>query len=276
MPPTTQPGSPTPAPAGHQRPATNGRRDPLRSGLVRSLVLHGLVIGGTLASGILPFSDREPMGDPNALLGGGVAITPVAKIPIPARVAEKTSVADDVESDLARTKPDEKNLEKQEKLDREAIELANERARKEMADRQAKQSKVDDDYKPDFLRSNAGRTAVSPMFAVQGSGGVGVGTGTPLGSRFGAYADLIKRRVAEKWRTNDVSGAVRNGVQVIVTFDIQRDGSARNIQVEKASGDLTLDYSTKRAILEAAPFPPLPAEFDRSSAHVEFVFQLQR
>jgi TonB family protein len=42
------------------------------------------------------------------------------------------------------------------------------------------------------------------------------------------------------------------------------------------SGNPTLDYSAQRAVLEAAPFPPLPAGFERDSARVEINFELKR
>jgi protein TonB len=63
---------------------------------------------------------------------------------------------------------------------------------------------------------------------------------------------------------------------VIITFDIQRDGSVRNAKVAQRSGNSTLDYSALRAVMDAAPFPPLPSDFDRNEANVELQFQLQR
>jgi outer membrane biosynthesis protein TonB len=42
------------------------------------------------------------------------------------------------------------------------------------------------------------------------------------------------------------------------------------------SGISALDYSVQRAILEASPFPPIPAGFDKDSARVEFTFELKR
>ena len=44
----------------------------------------------------------------------------------------------------------------------------------------------------------------------------------------------------------------------------------------QSSGSVALDYSAQRAITEAAPFEPLPAAYDGSSATIEFWFQLKR
>ena len=41
----------------------------------------------------------------------------------------------------------------------------------------------------------------------------------------------------------------------IVTFDLQRDGSVRNVRIAQSSGNKALDYSAQRAIYDASPFP---------------------
>ena len=56
----------------------------------------------------------------------------------------------------------------------------------------------------------------------------------------------------------------------------QRDGSVRDVHIGQSSGIGALDYSCQRAILESAPFEPLPSGFERTSAHIEFWFQLKR
>ena len=76
--------------------------------------------------------------------------------------------------------------------------------------------------------------------------------------------------------TNDVDPLVRNAKPATVSFDILRNGQVRNVKIVQSSGIPTLDYSARRAVLEAAPLPELPREFERDSANVEFTFQLQR
>jgi len=73
-----------------------------------------------------------------------------------------------------------------------------------------------------------------------------------------------------------VDARLTSAPTVIATFDVMRDGSARNVQILQKSGTPSLDFSVERAILEASPFPPLPAEYNRDSAHVEFWFELKR
>ncbi len=244
--------------------------------LVQSIVLHALVIGVAIGYGLLPSLKREEWGDPNALPGGGFAITPVSKIPLMVRQSRPNPVAAETESEVKQKEPEPVKTEPKE--DPKAIALKTEREKRRVSDVAAEQSR----YRPkepdrtNELKTTVGRTMTNPMFGVPGAGGVGIGTGTPLGSRFGAYADLIKRRIAEKWRTNDIDPNIRTANLVSVTFDILRDGSVRNIRVSQRSGIMPLDYSAQRAVQEASPFPPLPREFERDSANVEFQFQLQR
>jgi protein TonB len=127
------------------------------------------------------------------------------------------------------------------------------------------------------LTSRVGQAASSPLYApAPGSGGVGVGDGTPFGSRFGAYAALIRDRVAQKWHTEQLDARIRSLPAAIVTFDIQRNGQTTNVRVVQSSGNVTLDYSAQRAVMDASPFEPLPAAYSGSSATIEFWFSLKR
>ena len=112
------------------------------------------------------------------------------------------------------------------------------------------------------------------MFEKPGSGGVGVGPNSAFGNQFGAYADLVVRRVTDKWQTSGLAGM--HLPMAVVTFDIQRDGSVKNPQISQRSGNSTLDYSALRAVMDAGPFPPLPPNYSGSSTSVELRFQLQR
>jgi TonB family protein len=50
----------------------------------------------------------------------------------------------------------------------------------------------------------------------------------------------------------------------------------KNAKVAQSSGNNTLDLSSLRAVMDAGPFPPLPANYSGSQAEVELRFQLQR
>jgi protein TonB len=109
-----------------------------------------------------------------------------------------------------------------------------------------------------------------------GTGNLGFGDSNPFGNRFGYYAGLVRDCLAREWDTGGVDASLRQAPPVIITFEIMRTGQARSIRVFQSSGNLSLDYSCRRAIEACAPFPPLPAGFERNSANVEFKFQLKR
>jgi protein TonB len=98
-----------------------------------------------------------------------------------------------------------------------------------------------------------------------------------FGTQYGWYVDLIKGRVAQNWHTGEINPRIRTG-SVVVTFTIQRDGSVpyQSVKIVQTSGVPEVDLSAKRAVVEAVPFQPLPPGFSRSSADVEFRFDLRR
>src|ERR1019366_10770078 len=65
----------------------------------------------------------------------------------------------------------------------------------------------------------------NPLFAAMpGSGRIGTGGATTLGTRFAGYAQQIQELVAQKWHTGDVDARVQTAPVVIAAFDLMRDG----------------------------------------------------
>lgn len=244
----------------------------------RSLVLHAALFGSLIGWQLWTNQQREKWGDPDANPGGSVTITPSATIPIQQRPAPPNPVANDTDSVLPT--PAEVKPQPQEKKmvdDREAVAIRKQKQNKKLTDVAAQRQK----FKPwepsdNQLTTNSAPRASSQMFGVQGSGGVGTGQGSALGTRFGWYEALLRRRVGEKWNTQTVDANIRNLPAAIVTFTIRRDGSVGDVRLVKTSGNYTLDTSAQRAIYDAAPLPPLPPEFERNSAAIEFWFELKR
>jgi protein TonB len=112
------------------------------------------------------------------------------------------------------------------------------------------------------------------MYGMKGAGGIDIGPQSVLGSRFGAYVDLMRDRISQRWNTADVRSLPSQ--KCAVTFTIARNGAVSNVQVSQPSGNYLLDTSAKRAVIDANPLPALPAEFPRSEATVELWFQVQK
>lgn len=254
------------------------QRDSLGRPLAGSLVLHGLLFASVAAYSLLLQGARERWGDPNSLGGGGFSVTPVDQIPLPQVGGVANPVANDTESRVpAPPKQDQKKRAPAE--DPDAISLKTKRLPKKQSDvvasRQRYRSPAEE--RPNQLYSSTGQAMSNPMFGTRGgSGGVGVGPGSPFGSRYGWYANLLAQRLAQAWRTQDVNPRLAAAPPVIVTFVIQRDGRVGDLRLIQRSGDLSLDNSVLRAVMQASPLPELPRDYQGSSVTVEYWFELKR
>jgi protein TonB len=255
------------------------QRDSLNRPLAASLVVHALLFASAAAYNLVGERARERWGDPNALGGGGVAITPVSQIPLPTQGGIKNPVANDTESRVPAPPKAAAAKKRAPADDADAISLKTRRMQKKQADIAASSQRYRPlkEDRPNQLYSATGQAMSSPMYGLTtGSGGVGIGPGGMFGTRYGWYERLLRERVARSWRTDDIDPRMQTAPPVIVVFDIMRDGSVRNVRLLQRSGILALDNSAQRAVLQASPFPQLPADFGRDSATVEFWFQLKR
>jgi protein TonB len=254
-------------------------RESLKRPLMGSLALHAGAAALIAIMGVANFAKREQWGDPNSKGGGAIGVTAVKSIPIAGHEGPMNRVANDTQSQVPEPLSKlESKMKTAEKEAEDAIPLKSKHPRK---------SSADDSYRNPYakptpqsdnqLTSRQGQSASSPLYAqAPGSGGVGVGDGTPFGSRFGAYAALIRDRVAQKWHADNVDARIRSLPPAIVTFDIQRNGQVRDVRVVQSSGNVLMDNSARRAVMEASPFEPLPAAYSGSSATIEFWFTLKR
>lgn len=248
-------------------------QDSLRWPFLESVGLHVAVFGLLALGGLSYLHSHEIFGGPETRAGDAVQVNAVKNIPLPTRTGQINPVANDTESQVQPPpKPEPKKQVKE--PEPKAIPMKSRVAEKQPR-QQAPQRYRPYPTLPNQVFSSQPAAAVSPMFEKPGSGGVGVGPNSVFGNRFGAYADLVIQRVTEKWQTNGLAG-VHSAPLVIITFDILRDGSARNARVAQTSGNSTLDYSALRAVMDAAPFPPLPPGYERNEANVELRFQLKR
>jgi protein TonB len=251
------------------------REETLTLPLWTSLALHASVVAALSLYAFLANQRRSTFGEKNTLGGGTVGVTLVNSIPLPPRLQVENRVARDTPNETAP------KVDRQEKvenlLDDDGVALTKRKRKPERTEARMRGSYLPKDDEP-RVNSNVGRAASTPMLAVQNAGNMGTGNDNPFGDRFGWYAKLLRDRLAQHWRTNDVPGSIRTLPPAIVTFEIARDGSVSDgsIQVLQSSGNYALDNSARRAVLEARPLPALPAQFERNTAKVEFWFELKR
>ena len=108
-----------------------------------------------------------------------------------------------------------------------------------------------------------------------GTGAVAMGEGA-FGERYGSYVESITRRISENWLQSMIAANVNTAPRIYVSFDILRDGTIMNEQIEESSGIPTLDRSAMRAIFASNPLTPLPGDFRGRSVSVRFWFEYTR
>jgi TonB family protein len=84
------------------------------------------------------------------------------------------------------------------------------------------------------------------------------------------YLNVILTRISDNW-LNPYAGDAKV-LTATVMFVIERDGTVKEVKIEKKSGDAAYDASCERALLVLDRLPPLPPEFTgpRLKLHLEF------
>lgn len=249
--------------------------EPLRRPFVGSVAMHvfsAIALYWSLEQHSESWGDRNPGG------GSSVMVNVVGQVPLPSRGGIVNPVANDTQSEVPEPKPENVKKSIVKEPEPEAVPLPSRTAPKKPSRKQSsintyRAKQID---RPNQLYSQEGQALVSPLVGMSGSGGIGVGRGSPFGDKYGYYVDLLRQKVAQKWRTGDVDPRIRSAPPAIVTFTIRRDGSISSVRLAQTSGNMALDYSAQRAIADAAPFPPLPAGYGRSDVSIEFWFELKR
>jgi protein TonB len=254
--------------------------EPLGKSLAGSVALHISVGAALLLSAWIGHGTRAQWGDLNGGGMGSVAVNVVSHIPMPGRSGPINPVANDTESVVPTPPSKAKPRPKVEAQEPNAIAIKSRNAEKKASRAASAPNKFREQQQdlPNQVYSTSGQAVVSPMYGMTGGGGVGIGSSSPFGAQFGWYVNLLRDQVARNWRTGDLDPRLRTAPQVWVTFTIRRDGSVPpgSVRITQRSGNPALDYSAQRAILDAAPFQSLPAQFQRNEVEIEFRFELRR
>jgi TonB family protein len=112
-------------------------------------------------------------------------------------------------------------------------------------------------------------------------GRIGQGSGTGFGQGgvsfpYAYYIDIFRGKISAAWYNSLVSPGLRGKFETIVMFRIMRNGEIGRLKLEKKSGITSLDLSALRAIENAAPFAPLPADFPGRYLIVHFKFEWEK
>jgi len=85
---------------------------------------------------------------------------------------------------------------------------------------------------------------------------------------FGPYMRELQRKLAINW--DPPKGREKD--KVVLIFTILKDGRLKDCKVFKSSGYTDTDKAAILAVKHAAPFRPLPSEYNGDSITVQFTF----
>ncbi len=114
----------------------------------------------------------------------------------------------------------------------------------------------------------AGRGTASATPGLElGLPGPGVPTGTDSGGDW--YLAGVQQKIWMTWNQQLKAGHTQS---VGITFTILPDGQVTGVRVTQPSGVSLLDMAAQRAVLNAAPFGPLPREYGQNPRTIQALF----
>ena len=131
-------------------------------------------------------------------------------------------------------------------------------------------------------RSTASARPAAPAGGVAGGRGAGSATpglefappgpGVPYGTDSGGdwYLAGVIQKIWMQWNQQIRAGYTQTAG---VTFTILPDGSVTGVRVTQPSGSTLFDMAAQRAILNAAPFGPLPREYGQTPRTIQALFK---
>jgi len=117
--------------------------------------------------------------------------------------------------------------------------------------------------------ASAAKSAASSTPGLEfGPPGPGVPTGTETGGDW--YLASVQQKIWMIWNQQIKTGYTQS---VGVTFTIQPSGEVTDVRVSDVSGVSLLDLAAQRAVLNAAPFGPLPREYGQKPFTIRAIFK---
>jgi len=253
---------------------TLDQSDSLGKPFLSSLLLHLALAGLALVFSVVNLHKTDMWGSTNPG-GGSIGINITPTVPLPARPGLVNPLANDSKTTVPLPPPKAKPEPKAKAPDADAVPLPGKKAKKQqkkIVERASPRTtyRAPGHDQPNQLYSDAGPAMVSPLIGQMGAGGIGVGQGSTLGNRFGWYIDLIRTKVGQHWNADQQSSQ-----PAVVNFTLMKDGSIHNVRLTQRSGNTIMDFACQRAILDSAPFQPLP-DGAGSSVNIEFWFNVKR
>ncbi len=241
--------------------------------LAWSAFLHALLFGGiVLYTAILGGFGSSTWGGSGG--GGAISATLVNSIPLPASQVQTQNIVAHESKGLSQSLPQTK-----EEIP-EAIPIPERETKRKPGPQRSTIAKKIEPPRDNVAPFGQGGPLSGPYSVFQSGGAKGgfgfTGGGGDFGSRYAWYVDAVRRKVSENWMKYEIDPSISAARRVYITFDILRDGSPTNIELEQTSGVPSLDQSAVRALQRIDTFGPLPPDYSGSRVSVEFWFDYRR
>ena len=85
------------------------------------------------------------------------------------------------------------------------------------------------------------------------------------------YITQVRNNLWDAWQKLMPKKTI--GLSVLVSFNIDKNGAVYGVQIEKSSKNDDFDFKGKVAVLNSAPYPPLPKEYGKEILTVTVEFK---
>jgi protein TonB len=91
-------------------------------------------------------------------------------------------------------------------------------------------------------------------------------------SRYDAYLLLIRRKIEQHWKYAPQAVSGNKEGKAVIRFTIDASGALTGVRITTTSGSQVLDEGTLAAVRAAAPYAPLPKDFNLARLHITATF----
>ena len=249
-------------------------RENLNRPLALSIGLHAFFFGSILVYTAV-FGLRGQGWGGSGGGGGAMSATLVSTIPLPASATETKNIVAHPSTGLSQSLPQTK-----EEPQPEAVPIPERESKRKPGPQRSTVARKVEPPRENIAPFGQGGPVSGPYGVFQTGGAKGgfgfTGGGGDFGSRYAWYVDAVRRKVSENWLKYEVDPNISAARRVYISFDILRDGSPTNIQMEQSSGVPALDQSAVRALQRIDTFGPLPNDYSGNRVSVEFWFDYKR